>query len=87
MVINGAWKPIYVSRVGHPPLANLFFVDDLILFGEATVEQAKVIKCCLELFYLASGQKVSTQKSLVFSQKYKGTHHGRGDFRVRNSQD
>jgi len=54
MVTNGAWKPVYASR-GGPPLSNLFFVDDLILFGEATMEQAKVIKHCLELFCSASG--------------------------------
>jgi len=68
VVIRGAWKPATASR-GGPPLSRLFFVDDLIFFGEATVEQARVIKQCLDMFCAASGEKVSTHKSMVFFSK------------------
>lgn len=54
MVYKGAWKLVLASG-GGPPLSNLFFADDLILFGEASIEQAKVMKYCLDLFYSASG--------------------------------
>ena len=47
-VASGEWKPVQASRRG-PSLSNLFFADDLILFGEASVQQAKVIKACLNL--------------------------------------
>ena len=64
-VRNGHWKPVKASR-GGPPIASLFFADDLILFGEASVSQARVIKECLDTFCQASGQRVSFQKSSVF---------------------
>lgn len=38
-VNSGEWKPISGSR-GGPHLLNLFFADDLMLFGEASVNQA-----------------------------------------------
>ena len=40
-IIGGAWKPIRASRNG-PLLSNLFFADDIILFAEASVEQARI---------------------------------------------
>lgn len=47
-------------------LSNLFFADDILLFAEATVEQAMVIQDCLERFSMASGQKISVAKSRVY---------------------
>ena len=67
-ISRGSWKPATSSR-GVPPLSRLFFTDDLLLFGEATVEQARVIKQCLDMFCAASGEKVSTHKSMVFFSK------------------
>jgi len=64
-VEKGDWKPIVASR-GGPSVASLFFADDLILFGEASLAQAKIIKDCLATFCKASGQKVSYNKSSVF---------------------
>jgi len=42
------------------------FADDVVLFGEATAEQARTIQQCLHDFCGASGQKISYQKSSVF---------------------
>jgi len=64
-VEKGDWKPIIASR-GGPSVASLFFADDLILFGEASLAQARTIKNCLDTFCKASGQKVSYSKSSVF---------------------
>lgn len=61
----GAWKPMRASRNG-PQLSNLAFADDLILFGEASTDQARVIMACLDQFCEMSGSKVSVAKSRVF---------------------
>ena len=65
---NKERKPVFVSKNG-PPLSNLFFTDDLILFGEASSAQASVIKGCLNRFCEASRQKVSFNKSVVHFSK------------------
>ena len=67
-IINKKWKPIYASRNG-PMLSNLFFADDIVLFAEASVEQAHVIQDCLARFCNASGEKISLPKSGVFFSK------------------
>lgn len=41
-VENGAWKPVKVTKRG-PDISHLAFADDLILFAEATTDQAQVI--------------------------------------------
>lgn len=60
----GSWKPARASRDG-PPISNLAFADDLILFGEA-IDQAKVMMDCLNLFCGASGSKVNIDKSGIY---------------------
>ena len=64
-VHNGNWKPVKASR-GGPPISNLAFADDLILFTEASVEQAQVMKWCLDRFCAASGSKVNVDKSKIY---------------------
>ena len=59
------WKPIGLSQRG-PKLSHVCFADDLILFAEASVAQVRVIRKVLETFCLASGQKVSLEKSKIF---------------------
>lgn len=64
-VEEGKWKPLRASRSG-PKVSHLFFADDLILFAEATIEQASYIKTGLDEFCSASSQRISFAKSLLF---------------------
>lgn len=55
---------------GGPKISHLFFADDLLLFGEASCTQAKVMHRILIEFCEESGQKVNIGKSKIwFSQK------------------
>lgn len=63
---QGIWKPICLAR-GGPKLSHLMFAYDLVLFSDATLEQAQVIKLCLNLFCQSSRQKVSNAK-IFFSK-------------------
>ncbi|CAA7048639.1 unnamed protein product [Microthlaspi erraticum] len=64
-ITKGEWKPIRLSR-GGPQLSHICFADYLILFAEASVGQIRVIRRVLETFCIASGQKVSLDKSKIF---------------------
>lgn len=64
-VNNNLWKPVHFSRNG-PGISHLFFIDDLILFFEASMFQVDVIKNCLDIFSRVSGQKVNYSKTRVF---------------------
>lgn len=48
---------------GGPSITHIFFVDNIILFRDATIHQMKVIHKCLSDFCNASGQKVNFEKS------------------------
>ncbi|CAL8168851.1 unnamed protein product [Prunus armeniaca] len=61
----GKWRPVKSSQAG-PAVSHLFFADDLVLFAEATSNQARVLKNCLEVFCQASGQTVNFDKSAIF---------------------
>ncbi|XP_024163967.1 uncharacterized protein LOC112170934 [Rosa chinensis] len=51
-----------------PTLHHLFFADDSVLFGSATMEECMHYKRILDIYEKASGQKVNFQKSsVVFS--------------------
>lgn len=58
------WKPISIAR-GCPLLSHIFFIDDLILFEEATHEHMEMVKNCLDRFRGWSGQKINYEKSKV----------------------
>ena len=45
-IVEGKWKTIQLSRNG-PKLSHIFFVDDLILFAEASMEQINIVNDCL----------------------------------------
>jgi len=62
------WKSIGLSQ-GGPKISHICFADDLILFAEASVSQIRVVRRILETFCIASGQKVSLDKSKIFFSK------------------
>ncbi|CAL8105061.1 unnamed protein product [Prunus armeniaca] len=61
----GKWRPVKSSQAS-PAVSHLFFADDLVLFAEATFNQARVLKNCLEVFCQASSQTVNFDKSAIF---------------------
>lgn len=67
-VVRKEWKPICLSR-GGPQLSHICFADDIILFAEASVAQVCVIRSVLESFCMASGQKISMEKSRIYFSK------------------
>ena len=54
------------SESDRTNITNLLFADDMVLFGEASVAQARVIKKILDDFCAASGEKVSISKTRIF---------------------
>lgn len=65
LVEEGRWKGIRLSNQG-PMITHLFFADDLVLIAEATPEQMREVKGCLDIFCAASRQRVSINKFEVF---------------------
>ncbi|KAA3469492.1 reverse transcriptase [Gossypium australe] len=64
-VREGALKGVKASRRG-PEVSHLLFVDDCILFGEATKERAGFLKEILKSYEQCSGQYVNFNKSMIF---------------------
>lgn len=64
-VIDRSWRPIKLSKEG-PPISHIFFADDLLLFGETSYSQARVIEHVLTEFCAFSGQRVNRNKSKVW---------------------
>ena len=73
-VDNRGWRPIKLCRDG-PELSHLFFADDIILFSEASLEQAHELRSCLDQFCASSGLKVNDRKTRVFFSN--NVHHNR----------
>lgn len=59
------WKHIKLNKRGLC-LSHLFFIDDLILFAEADLEQVRVIQTCLNLFCSSPGEKVNKDKTHLY---------------------
>lgn len=58
------WNPVRASR-GGPEFSNLFFADDLVLFGKVDEKNCESIKDALDVFCDLSGQKENHGKSWV----------------------
>ncbi|KAF7812710.1 RNA-directed DNA polymerase [Senna tora] len=67
-VDENSWHTMRAGRSG-PSISHLVFADDIILFSEATMDQAQVILQCLSSFGEASGQKVNTHKTSIYFSK------------------
>uniref|UniRef100_A0A803P5V7 Reverse transcriptase domain-containing protein n=1 Tax=Cannabis sativa TaxID=3483 RepID=A0A803P5V7_CANSA len=65
---EGAITGFKISRNG-PAITRLMFVDDIILFGKATIKEARGFLKCLEDYCSWSGQAVNYNKSTVFFSK------------------
>jgi len=59
------WTPIQLSR-GGLKIFYLGFVDDLLLFAEANVNQAEVLKKVLSEFCMSLGKIVNIEKTRIF---------------------
>ncbi|KAM2060238.1 hypothetical protein ACFX1T_045454 [Malus domestica] len=48
------------------PLTHLFFADDSVVFGNATVDEARAVVEALQVYARGSGQEINLTKSSVF---------------------
>ena len=67
-IANRTWKPIKASR-SNLVFSHLFFADDLMLFGQASLKKSEAIDEVLTIFCRLSGQRVSKEKSRVLFSK------------------
>ncbi|KAL5732754.1 hypothetical protein ACOSQ2_032446 [Xanthoceras sorbifolium] len=67
-VDRGFWKALRIAGRGLA-ISHLFFADDLILFGQASLQQAETMHSYMDTFCDVSGQQVSFSKSRVFCSK------------------
>ncbi|KAK6163122.1 hypothetical protein DH2020_002963 [Rehmannia glutinosa] len=64
---TGAIHGIAVNR-NAPTISHLFFADDTLLFGHATVHEATTLQFAIGLYERASGQRINREKSgILFS--------------------
>jgi len=62
------WKALRAKRRG-PIVSHLMFVDDMLIFSEATEVQMRCIISIVEKFCSLSGQEVSQEKTSIFFSK------------------
>ena len=62
---NGIIRGVATSR-GGPCISHLLFADDILLFCLASVEECQQVNSLLNLYEVASGQKINTDKTSLF---------------------
>ena len=75
-VQNVGWKPLTVAKKA-PKLSHMFFVDDLVLFAKASLDQVTIIFKVLYKFCLASRHRISKEKTIVFFSRNIDRHVAR----------
>nr|KYP72926.1 LINE-1 reverse transcriptase isogeny [Cajanus cajan] len=65
---EGHWKPIQLSPGGFS-LSHLFFADDILLFCQASEDQARLVASILEELSRSSGLRVNLSKSKFVSSR------------------
>ena len=63
--IAGRLKGIQSSR-GGPWISHLFFADDSLLFGQASITECRKILDILNVYEQCSGQKINREKTTLF---------------------
>lgn len=56
-------------------MTHLFFVDDNLLFFQATPQDCALVKQCLQLYEKASGQMINFDKSALTFSPAAVSHH------------
>lgn len=70
-VVEGEWKGLKAGRNG-PVITHLMFADNLLVFGQANVNQMATTLRVLNQFCSILGQEINQQKtSLMFSKNVK----------------
>ena len=67
-MMEGRWRPICLAKYGTP-LTHLFLADDLLLFVEASIDQAYVVDAVPDNYCRSSEAKVNKLKTKVFFSK------------------
>lgn len=68
LVHENKWQSLSIKNNG-PRVSHFFFVDDCLLFSKACASQVELVKEVLERFCVASGLKVSVDKSRFYASK------------------
>ncbi len=63
--VAGLLRGIQCCRRG-PWVSHLFFADDSMLFGQASIPECKKIMDILNIYEASSGQKINREKTAIF---------------------
>lgn len=65
----GVWRLVKFAK-NAPGVTHLMFANDLVLFSEASMSQAKAVMDCINTFCSISGHKVNVSKSRILFSKH-----------------